>query len=303
MSKAYQKVQELILAGIREGRMPWERPWRIQPHHNPFSRTEYQGINVLLLEQHANAHYHPFGVWLTFNQAKQRGWKIKKGAKGALVTFFKMREIEKKNDEGEVEAKKVPMLRYYHVFNIMDVEGEGVDEFMPQGGDADTGAIFDAAEDFIEALKARAGLVTKDARKAFYRPSEDVVACPPRGMFASSQRGGEALEGYYATMLHEIVHWSGARHRLNRTKGKVFGDEAYAFEELVAEIGASFLAAHFGLPYQSQHADYIGGWLERAGNDERIFFKASKLAQQAADWLLEQAGMTETEDEREVANG
>lgn len=300
-NKIYAKVQAALIDGLKNGIVPWERPWRVEPHHNPVTGHIYSGINVLELELAAQKNFLASGRWLTFKQIKKAGLHLRKGAKGAIVTFFTLKEVKDKDDEEK--SRKIPMVRYYHVFNVQDIEGTGVEKYQP---DPEATINFDdsfsQAEEFITGLKENAGLVVKDARKAFYSASQDSVGMPPKGLFTATSRGGNALEGYYATILHELVHWSGAKHRLDRGffAGMGKGDREYACEELVAEIGASFLAARLGLPYRSQHADYIGSWLAWADNDTRYFYKAAKEAQKASDWLIEQSGI-EAEEVRHAA--
>ncbi len=310
--KVARIVTEKIIGALEHGVMPWTRPWLQPAHENPATGTVYRGINQLLLELEAQVMGYVSASWFTWNQLKKRGWSVRRGAKSALVVFWQRIAIVDRDGEEDDEertegdererdgsariVREVPMLRYYRVFNVDCIEGDGVEQHRVadesrEPEDAEKARIFERVEAFIEGLRAHAGLVVEHARKASYHKVRDLVFVPPKGMFVETIRGGSALENYYATLLHEIVHWSGARGRLDRPGFEAaFGTPEYAFEELVAEIGASFLCAQFGLPYRGQHADYVASWLQALEGDARLVIRASKSAQEATEWLLAAGG-------------
>ena len=169
----------------------------------------------------------------------------------------------------------VPLLRTFVVFNAQQIEG--LPSAAPQGaGDELTWDPIETADSVVASSGAR---LIHGGDRAFYAPGDDEIHLPARSAFASSS-------DYYGTALHELVHWTGHADRCNRPLGIRHGVEAYAFEELVAEIGAAFLTNHCGLEGRLQHASYVSSWLQALRNDKRLIFSAASLAQKAADYLL-----------------
>ena len=250
---------------------------------NACTRRPYRGINVVLLAMEAHAHGYALNRWLTYRQAAALGGQVRKGENGTHVVFWKLRTVEAKaeaHDETPSE-KVVPLLRCFTVFNTAQVDGlpSGMAEPPPT---VPTWSGDEAAEQLIDASGAD---IRHGGFKAFYMPANDYIQIPPRATFTSAS-------GYYATTLHELVHWTGHTSRLDRQLRGRFGDEAYAAEELVAELGSAFLCAHCRVDGQLQHAAYIGNWLRVLRSDKRAIFVASTKAQHAADFLL--ARSTET---------
>ena len=140
-----------------------------------------------------------------------------------------------------------------------------------------------AAEAFIAATDAK---ISIGGDRAFYRPSADIIAMPDRHRFIGTETS-TATEGWYSTLLHEMTHWSGASHRMDRTFGKRFGDDAYAMEEMVAELGAAFLCGDLGITAEPRpdHAAYIGNWLRILKSDRKAIFTAASAANKAAEFL------------------
>ncbi len=208
--------------------------------------------------------------WLTYKQAQELGGQVRKGEHGTTAIFYKT--LEKEDEDGEIE--KIPMLKAFTVFNVEQIDGLSI-ESVPQPV-----AGFDPLPQ-AEALMTRSGAkITEQGVKAFYRPATDEIVLPERFRFADAAN-------FYATGLHELVHWTGAASRLNREKGNKFGSEAYAFEELIAEIGNCLICATLGLtPDFAQSGAYIEGWLRAMKDDNRAIFKAASEAQKAMDFFL-----------------
>lgn len=288
MSKVHKKITEMIVSELKNGTVPWVKPWHQEAHHNPVSGSVYKGINPIFMEAINVSNFYGLTRWITFKQAEKLGLRIVKGSKSSLAVYFSF--VEKKNDEGEV-IDKFAMLKTYRVFNVQCLEGEGVEKLQPNfKKPIDKVGRYKKAQAFIDALVANKGLVLKEGHKAFYLPSQDVVSVPPKALFTAIEHGdGEPLSHYYATLLHEVTHWTGAEHRLNRDQGEK-GTDAYAFEELVAELGASMLCGELGLPYTTQHASYIKGWLSVLEGNDKAFMQASSLANKAVKYLLDAAG-------------
>jgi antirestriction protein ArdC len=169
----------------------------------------------------------------------------------------------------------IPLLRSFTVFNVDQVEGLPT-ALAPAAPSEQVWDPIDAAEQVIGASGAQ---VRHGGSRAFYAPGEDLIQMPARSAFSSAS-------DYYATALHELTHWTGHADRCNRVLGKRHGIDAYAFEELVAEMGAAFLTSHCRLPGRLQHDSYIASWLTALRNDKRLIFTAASQAQRAADYLL-----------------
>ena len=242
---------------------------------NAESRRPYRGVNFLTLTIEAQAHGYSRNRWLTYRQAGALGGQVRKGEHGTPVVFWKLREI------GDDDPRVIPLLRAYTLFNVAQIDGLPPAMAEPPPS-APTWTGDEAAELLIEASGAD---IRHGGFRAFYTPGGDYIQIPPRTTFAASS-------GYYATTLHELVHWSGHASRLDRQLGGRFGDDAYAAEELIAEMGAAFLCAQCRIDGHLQHASYVSSWLKVLRNDKRAVFVAGTKAQNAADFLL--ARCTET---------
>jgi hypothetical protein len=268
----YDSVTNNIIAKLEQGITPWIKPWAVQSagaDRNAISKKEYQGVNRLILGM--SGYSSP--IWASFKQWQELGGNVKKGEKGTQIVFYS--QVEKKEikaNDPNPENSTYAMLKAYYVFNIDQVEGIEIEQPKPVIEHFNP---VPALEDRI--IKTGANIKHEGSR-AFYKPSTDSISLPARDLFLSESH-------YYATVLHELTHWSGAPHRLDRTKGKRFADTAYAFEELVAEMGAAFLCADYQIAGELQHADYIGNWLECLKNDNKAIFNAAALAQKAATYI------------------
>ncbi len=277
----YQSVTDQIIAALEAGTPPWIRPWSggdFDPAPaNATTQRPYRGINVLLLNMHSMSRGFERNRWLTFQQALSVGACVRKGEHGAPIVFFKMHEVDAADVEHRpADARKViPMLRSFTVFNVDQVDGLPA-ALVPISTPVPVWDALDTAEQLIDSSGAT---VRHGGSRAFYMPSEDVIQMPARSSFGSAS-------DYYGTALHELTHWTGHPDRCYRPLGRRHGIDAYAFEELIAEMGAAFLTNHCRLPGQLQHASYIASWLAALRNDKRLIFAAASQAQRAADYLL-----------------
>lgn len=272
----YQTVTNLIIERLEKGIIPWSMPWKGTDSmpRNLISRKPYRGFNFwYLLSFDFSQPY-----FLTFNQAKQLGASIKKGARSYMVVYWKMLEYK-----DEDELKEVPMLRYYWVFHIDDVEGISPDK-IPSEDKIDYG--FNPIEscDRIVSEWDDSPEIETGKNKACYIPSVDQVHMPDAKTFYKD-------EAYYSTLFHELVHSTGHSKRLNRHKTYAnhhFGSRDYSQEELVAEMGAAYLCGISGIEMATldNSAAYIQGWLKKLRNDKRFIVSASNLAQHAVDYIL-----------------
>jgi antirestriction protein ArdC len=267
----YQRTTDRIIEALEQGTVPWIKPWTSASASgiptNLATGKEYRGINVISLWCASVSRGFERDQWLTYKQAQEKGWQVRKGAKAEYIVKMGTGTT---TDEDEKE-RTFSYLKSYAVFNVAEVDG------VPELPTTIVGE-----HEPIEAAEAFAKQTGADIReggdRACYIPSIDAINVPKLGRF-------EDAGSYYSTLLHELTHWTGAKPRLDRTFGKRFGDEAYAVEELVAEIGSAFLCAHLGIEGQLQHPEYLAHWLKVLGQDKRAIFTAAAKASQAADFL------------------
>lgn len=274
MSNAvYESVTNKIIAELEKGAAPWVKPWRADStaDHNLVSKKPYSGVNRLILGM-AGMQY-TSNTWATYKQITEAGGHVRKGEKGTHIVFFKPVTKETRLETGEINLESFAVLKSYCVFNADQCEGLDLPAPAPVATE------FDPIPHVEDRIIKTGAVVGHGGDAAFYMPSQDRIQMPNKSAFNTPAN-------YYATILHELVHWSGADHRLARdlSKGR-FGNPAYAFEELVAELGASFLCQDHGIDGDLRHAGYIGSWLKALRDDKTAIFKAAALAQKAADYI------------------
>lgn len=281
----YARITADIVAQLEAGVRPWHQPWNAAHAAGGISRPlrntgqPYQGVNVLVLWLTAFQKGYACPIWLTFNQAKEAGGFVKKGEKGATVVYANSFEkTETDAQTGEETTERIPFLKAYTVFNAEQVDGLPGQYYALARPPQNLAERLDHAERFFAATRAD---TRHGGNKAFYSPSSDVIQLPPFESF-------ESRETYYATRAHESVHWTKHETRLSRSfDSKRFGDDGYAVEELVAELGAAFLCADLGLTPQvmPEHAAYLDAWLKVLKADKRAIFTAASHASKAAEYL------------------
>jgi len=266
--KVEQIVTEKILEALDKGVVPWKRPWgSMGPNRSWPAQRPYSGVNALLLGM--AVHTTPF--WATFNQIKKAGGSVKKGEKGTMVVFWKI--LEKPDLKDPEKTVTIPFLRYYKVFNLDQTEGIDVPSF-----DVREHQPLEEAEAIVRNMP-NAPTIQHGGEKAVYRPGSDSIQIPAPGLF-------ETRAAYYCSLFHELVHSTGHETRLDRKEKGAFGSDAYAREELVAEIGAGMLCAHVGLDTTEENAAYIDGWRKRLNDDPRLVVWAASRAQKAVEYIL-----------------
>ena len=277
----YEMVTERILSQLNKGNIPWHKPWvSNNKAFNRVTKKTYSLINQLLLPD--NGEYASAKQWFSL------GGSIKKGEKGHIVVFWKMLEVEEKQQDGTLKTKTVPILRYYTVFHISQVNG--VEPLEPSVR-KENNPIEDA-ERLIDFYKDRENInisVVKESDKAFYSIKKDSITVPERNQFISS-------EAYYDTVFHEMVHSTGAETRLNRALASKEKIESYAKEELVAEIGAAMLNNMLGIDNANlleNNAAYINSWKERIANDTKLIVSASSLSEKAVKYIIKDSFLDE----------
>lgn len=264
----YQQITDKIIIALEAGTAPWVKPWAaLGAPRNAITKREYSGINTVLLAMTEFSS----NQWLTYNQAKDAGGQVRKGEKGTTVVFFKPLNIkDKANEEND---KIIPLLKTFTVFNTQQIDG--LSERFTQ---AITPQISEFEDNQAAELMLSQAEIIYGSNRACFIPSRDEIHLPNKTEFKS-------IPDFYATALHELTHWTGHTSRLARDFNGRFGDASYAFEELVAELGAAFLCAHSGVDGQLQHGSYIASWLKVLKNDKKAIFTAAAAARRAAEFL------------------
>lgn len=293
----HEAVTAKIIASIEEGagefQMPWHRPGvSFELPKNALTTQHYRGTNVLSLWIDADEKKFEHQVWATYKQWEQLGAQVRKGEKGSLIV--KYGEWIPKNAREEVTAKpdadddagKRLYAKAAYVFNAAQVDNFAL---TPKQARPDLTERLAHVDAFITATQAE---FREAGQRAFYRHRDsrgegDFIQMPPRELFTGTATS-TPTEAYESTRLHELTHWTGADHRLKREHGSRFGDHAYAFEELVAELGAAFLCASLEITNapRADHAQYIAHWLDVMKGDTKAIFTASSLAARAVDYLF-----------------
>ena len=280
----YQTVTNKIIADLEQGELTWLKPWSagnmderiVKPlRHNS---TPYSGINVLMLWGAAVEGGYLSPYWMTFKQAKELGAFVRKGERGSPVVYANTITRTEEQDDGTEEERTIPFMKAYTVFNVEQIDGLPAHYYAKPEPVIDPAARIDHADAFFAATGAN---VRHGGNRAYYSGGTDHVQMPVFECFRSP-------EAYYATLAHEMTHWTKHPQRLDREFGpKSWGDEGYAREELVAELGAAFLCADLALTPEpgTDHAAYIQSWLKVLKEDKRAIFSAAAHAQRAADFL------------------
>jgi len=291
MTTVYEQVTDNIVSMLEVGNIPpWHKSWlgeAISLPHNGVTKREYQGVNIWNLTLTGWAKGYMSNQWATYKQWKDVGGQVKKGEKSTTAVFFK--PLDKVDDEGN--GYKIHIARAFHVFNRDQVDIESEPE-TAQEADTDTLQMAGMSLEMVNAIAVR---LSEGAPS--YSPLLDRINMPKFSSFSSG-------EAYFSTMAHECSHATGHTSRLCRNFGKRFGDDAYAMEELVAELSAAYLCAKFGIGYQiEQHASYLGHWIKVLKEDSKAIFNVSAAAQRAADYISDRVESNRLIQEQESELG
>jgi len=296
MCKVYDLINDRIMQLLQQGTVPWRKTWNAASNQpkNLISKKEYRGINVFILA--CQEYSSPY--WLTFKQVQDKGGHVIKGSKSCPVIFWKWLD---KRDAGSDDADtvtvngKIPMLRYYSVFNLQQIEG------IPSPPATET--IINTFTPIERAEQIIAGMPLKPrinygGNQPAYSPVLDYVKMPVREAF-------ESPEEYYSTLFHELSHSTGHASRVGR-KGilepSYFGSHEYSKEELCSEMSAAFLCGHAGIERTIENsAAYIQGWLKALKNDKKLLIHAAAQAQKASDYILNRKEVEEEATEEPAA--
>jgi antirestriction protein ArdC len=280
----YSRVTSRIVEQLERGVRPWHQPWNAEHAAGSITRPlrhngqPYKGINILMLWDAAEQQGFAFPIWLTFLQIKHLGGSVRKGQRGSPVVYANKFTTAKHDDDGEEIEEEHFFLKEYTVFNVEQCDG--LPEQFSQLAESPKGNGERIAH--AEAFFANTGAkIEYGGNRAYYAIDSDSIRIPLRETFRDS-------ESHASTVAHELTHWTRHPSRLNRAFGqKRWGDEGYAIEELVAELGAAFLCADLSITpdVREDHASYVHSWLKVLKGDKRAIFKAASDASKAVDSL------------------
>lgn len=284
MNNVYEMVTERIIEQLENGVIPWQKPWTGTKSgaYNRVSRKPYSILNQMLL-QHS-------GEYATFKQWNEAGGHIRKFAKSEIVTFWKIQLIEEEEEDGTKVKKQIPMLRYYHVFHISQVDGVEPKEKIE----------LQELEPIAEAERVKREYMDREhlkiyekiTDKAFYTPIFDYIEIPCKEQYKN-------VEEFYSTLFHEMVHSTGYYKRLNRLESGAsagFGSETYSKEELTAEIGSAMILNRLGIETEktfNNSTAYIQNWLQVLKNDNKFIISASSKSEKAVKYIFNENIVTE----------
>ena len=288
LNKAYRvEITKKIIEAQKSGTAPWQKPW--EGDYMPINATtgiRYKGINSLLLSL-VGSELDKGGDprWATYLQAQMKGWRIKKNSKATQITFWKPVEVnpESENEDGNVSLTKMKfVMNSFYVFHASQIEGIPPYIVLKK-------KVAEEMNERIEEIISNSGAdIRHGGFRAFYSPSGDFIQMPEREYFVN-------MESYYATLLHELSHWTAHEQRLNRHLSAFKGSLEYAREELIAEISSMFLCSAFGIAQTQEHFDnhaaYVGSWIKILGSDHNAIFKASSEAEKITDFIIHFSSM------------
>ena len=284
--QAYRnEMTEKMVEALKQGVAPWQKPWHSdKAPRNAATGRLYNGVNSVILSLIGLEAGWNDPRWATFEQAKTKGWNIRKGSKGIKVIFWKsiakpvLNEYGKPvlNEDGTPKMKTIPFARFFTVFHASQIDK--IPAYKPNTLTAGE------ANEKAERIIADSGAVIRHGgNRAFYSPEDDYIQLPVRENFIDAA-------GYYATVLHELGHWTGGKSRLNRDLTGRKSSIPHAREELVAEMCAMFVSAETGIPQTKEHfenhAAYIESWISLLTSDPNALFKAAADANKAAEYIL-----------------
>lgn len=289
-----QAVTQAVIDRLESGVAPWTRPWATAGFAPTSLSTgkPYRGINTLLLTVEAETKGYSSPLWATYKQLQSLGGQVRRGEKSTVIVYWNVLRKEERDASGEATTKSIPLLRYYRVFNAEQADGVTIpDRFKVE---REPVAVPDAVSSVLDGYADGPEVRHVPQGRAYYSPLADKVTLPVLEQF-------DAPEGYAETLFHELTHSTGHPDRCSRfsvTGNGPFGCEAYAEEELVAEMGAAMLAGRVGVDISLDNtAAYVGGWLSKLRDDRRLIITAAQRAQRAVDRILGEQPGTDTERE------
>jgi len=271
----YTMITDRVIEKLKQGVVAWQKPWNTILPCNYKTRRAYNGINlwICLFNDFKSPYY------LTFKQVTDMKGSVKKGSKGTPIVFWEFLKTSKVNADGVKEDRNIPLLKYFVVFNEEQIENIEFEK-LPENRVQDVSVLDEIIKNMPNAPRFEE--IKSMVNVACYMPSMDIINMPPKEAFKST-------DGYYGTLVHELVHSTGHGTRLNRegVTGRVEkGSEVYAFEELIAEMGSAFLCNMVGIVgNMDNNTAYIQSWIKRLQNDNSFIFKASKQSEMAVKYI------------------
>lgn len=300
-NKVYEIVNQRILEELKKGCVPWQKPWSIDTsysgvfHRNAVTGKMYRGTNIILLSLACQKNPQYLKLWLTFKQAKRLKGYIAKNSKGQLVIYWsiyvkkngKLVKIQDIDNIEDIDRDDIiPILRYYIVFNLIDLRPEDlrdriIDKYNKLANRVNNVSPIDRAEEIVNKYQDKPPIFWDDTR-AYYLPVRDEIHMPPKDSFISN-------EEIYSTLFHEMIHSTGHPKRLNRFSIGKFDHDEYSLEELTAEIGCCYLLNIAGIDTTKvfkNNVAYINGWYSQLSKNPKYFIWAASRAQKAVDYIL-----------------
>lgn len=313
-SKTRKMLADEFIKALSEDKIPWQRNWNLIGQCNATNGKVYRGINAVLLSYIADERGYTDPRWCTFLQAKEKGWSIKKGSKGLPVEFFSLYDKQEKKtisirDASEL-AKKLSLQEYkqrisvltqkYTVFNAAQIDG--IPERVLPADKVSKTDLLNYRDVLIKNMQVG---FSEGGNQAFYTPGKDAITMPLTTQFRDNY-------SYMSTFLHEAAHATGHKSRLDRGLDKSWGKEAYAREELRAELSSAFLSAELGIdnsvPRENlpNHKAYIQSWIKELQNNPNELYAAIKDAESITDYLFDKIGIERASSksiEADISNG
>ena len=282
-----REVTDSIIKMLEDGVAPLQKPWEgAAMPFNPTTERAYRGGNAVHLLATGIGREYADPRWMTYKQAADQGWQVRKGEKGTHIEFWEVKGRSNEKDSApdqsgaespaDEDARRL-IHRIYTVFNAKQIDG--IPEYQPKNRTS-----FEAVQSGERILANSGARIEHDQLDdAFYNRRSDSIHLPPKDAFKDAP-------GYYGTALHELAHWTGHPSRLNRatlSDSYRFGDLNYAKEELRAELASVFMAAELGVPHDpANHAAYVGSWIKALRDDKNEIFRAAHEASSATDLVL-----------------
>jgi antirestriction protein ArdC len=276
----YEIVTDKIIQCLNKGVAVWRKDWLVIPYSNYCTQKAYKGINQLLLFAQTILNEKDFKspYWLTWNQIKKLNGSVNKGEKASIIIYYNSKIIEEevinKKGKKEIQEKEIRFLKYYSVFNYEQTNG--IPKIIRNDNRHKK-----SCEEILNNMTEKP--VIKYGVNPAYNFIKDYIKMPSINNFKSS-------DSYYSTLFHELIHWTGHKSRLDRftDQSQKFGSEVYSKEELIAELGSSFLCHIAGIKKDiiKDHASYINEWLEALNNDKKMIIRASTQARKGVDLIL-----------------
>ena len=282
----YTKITDRIVEDLAKGVRPWMKPWSAGNTESRITRPlrhnglPYSGMNVLLLWSEQTARGFSSSIWMTFKQALEAGAAVRKGETGSTVVFASRFTKSEADGNGGAVDREIPFLKAYSVFNIEQIDGLPDDFHDRPMPNLDPVGRIDAVDQFFRNTGA---IIRHGGNQAYYAPGSDFIQMPPLQAFKDAA-------SYYATLSHEVTHWTSPKDRVGRDLSRYSKDRSErAREELIAELGSCFLCADLGivpeLEPRPDHAAYLQSWLSVLADDKRAIFQAAAHAQRAISFL------------------